>query len=210
MNEFWRQNKSGIISGIVASAIFLYFLQPLLELASRVFFRASNFIGSAYVDRIYAQAAHLETQDFSFTIFIIYFGGMAAIILSISIRLILKSLITKSNKNENDKDSEKTKTPSPSRLVSAGLGGALLCVSLFLFSLIAADFTQLSTISSFKQHMRIIAPYVDEQKEEELLSQWSLMENQDDYNNLYLIVHAIAEKDGLKLPENRIYSPLTI
>ena len=162
MNEFWNKNKSGIISGIVASAMFLYFFQPLLEMVSKVFIQLSGIIGTAYVDRIYAQAAHLETQDFSFTTFILYFGSLALATFLISLKIIQKSISPNASAGAN-KDVKKADTPNPSSIKRFIIGSFLLCLSLFLFSLIAADFTQLSTISSFKQHMRIIAPYIDNQ-----------------------------------------------
>ena len=99
MNNFWLNNKSGIISGIVASAIFLYCFQPILETTSRIFINISVYIGTAYVDRIYAQAAHLETQDFSFVLFIFFTAFITSVILSIAIPLLLSSLANQEKKN---------------------------------------------------------------------------------------------------------------
>ena len=50
---------------------------------------------------------------------------------------------------------------------------------------IVGNYTQLSLISSFNQHMRILAPYIDEQTEEQIISEWSLMKTEADYDAVY-------------------------
>jgi hypothetical protein len=74
----------------------------------------------------------------------------------------------------------------------------------------AANYTQLSLISSFRQHMRILSPYVSEQDEKMLYSKWSLMNSREDYVQIYERLNAIALKNGITLPKNRIYSPATL
>ncbi len=66
MINLTTEQKTAIVSGVVASAIFIYFIQPILSFVAYVFVRGSNIVGSAYTDRIYQQVAHLETQDYSF------------------------------------------------------------------------------------------------------------------------------------------------
>jgi len=52
---------------------------------------------------------------------------------------------------------------------------------------------------NFKQRMGIIAPYIDDEKEEELWSKWYLMESKIDYINLNYELENIAEKNNVKL-----------
>ncbi|MGB2985572.1 MAG: hypothetical protein WBE26_06785 [Phycisphaerae bacterium] len=75
---------------------------------------------------------------------------------------------------------------------------------------VAGNYTQLSLIGSFNQHMRILAPYLDEQAEEELMSEWSSMRSKADYDSLYEKLHDIVQKNGVELPPNKIYSPYSI
>ncbi len=80
-------------------------------------------------------------------------------------------------------------------------------VVIWLFFLIALLFISgesivLSAVSDFSQHNRIIAPYIDDQEEEKIMSKWSQMESLEDYNNIYNQIVDIAKENNLKLKSN--------
>ena len=54
------------------------------------------------------------------------------------------------------------------------------------------------------------APFIDDHKEESLLSAWSLMQSEADYEAVRKELGTIAETHGIALPENAIYSPFSI
>src|SRR3546814_17011045 len=54
-----------------------YFLQPIFDWVSGVVFKVLTIASSAYLDRIYAQAASLQTQDFAFLWISLVFGSFA-------------------------------------------------------------------------------------------------------------------------------------
>ncbi|MEX1129370.1 MAG: hypothetical protein WEB50_12450, partial [Vicinamibacterales bacterium] len=66
IGRFTRRHGAGVIASLVASFLFLYLLNPLLAFFGRSLLYVAALLNQAYLNRIYAQAAHLETQDFSF------------------------------------------------------------------------------------------------------------------------------------------------
>ena len=209
-----KEHKWGIVNGIIASFIFIYFLQPLLDLVSRSVVYVFSLSSSAFIDRIFAQAAHLQTQDYSFGITIIIFGffsgvliGYCRILISflfgkkLSFGLLGNVLFPLSLINENKKTSTNF----------AVLVGALyLIFSFYCIVIIAANYIQLRTISSFQQHMRIIAPYINEGEEKMIFSRWSLMKSHADYESVYATIRSKAKDHNIVLPENTIYSASTL
>ncbi len=92
-----------------------------------------------------------------------------------------------------------------------------LVVALFAFvfatwclAVLAGNYMQLSVISSFKRDLRILAPYIDDDHEERLLSEWSQMRSEEDYERIRRALNEIAEAHGIDFTENAIYSPFSI
>lgn len=204
--KIFKEQKAGMISGIISSAVFLYFIQPILEFLAHMFVVGSNFIGSAYTDRIYQQVAHLETQDYSFLFFMIIMSAPAGVMLGISIRIFFPFIRIRRAATVTAHDSKTIKM----KLNSYFLATTTLMGAFFLFLVVIANFIQLSTISSFKRHVRIIAPYISLQEEREIISQWSLINSKKDYQKIYIKIESIAKKNSIVLPENKIYSLLSI
>ncbi len=137
-------------------------------------------------------------------------GFPASVLLGAAIRILLRPLAKKKGEDEKDdheKEKDKEPPPSPLRLFVAVL---FLLISSFFISLVIANYIQLSTISSFKQHIRIVAPYISDNEEEKLISEWSLINSKDDYQKIYNKLNKIATENGLQLPENKIYSMLSL
>ena len=184
MVNMLKEQKAGILSGVIASAVFIYFIQPILNFSAFVFIRGSEIIGNTYTDRIYQQVAHLETHDYSFLFLMLFLGFPAATLLGASIRITInlfkkrKAESSDEEDQEGEKDEEVDKTKPP-KIIRALVALLLFSISSFLFSIVVANFIQLSTISSFKQHIRIIAPYIGDQEEENLVSEWSLINSKN-------------------------------
>lgn len=70
----------------------------------------------------------------------------------------------------------------------------------------AANNLQLELVTSFKQYMRIIRPYIDSSKEAVIISKWSQMKSRQDYQQVIFEIETIAKENGIILPENTLYS----
>ena len=76
-----KKHKAGIISGIIASAVFLYLLQPIIELSAKALLFFYSIAGGAFLDKIYAQVAHLETINYAFLIILLLITPFALVFL---------------------------------------------------------------------------------------------------------------------------------
>jgi hypothetical protein len=202
MNDLINENKKSIYIGILSSAIFLYFFQPILDFVGSKLLILMENTASKFSDDFYSKIAHLELMDFSFywiaLIFISIGFSFGLIGVSGYIRLIKK------------KSQPKEKTAHEDSLLKKVVSYAF-CLLVFVFSLlfISTKFYQLSLISSFKQHVRILAPYISDQEEEVIYANWSLMKNAGDYRNIYISLSETAQNNKVKLPNNKIYSLTT-
>jgi len=208
MIDFLRKHQPAIIVSVISTCLFIYFLQPILEFSGRVLIRLMAVLGTKYSDCIYKQVAQLTTHNYSFYILMMVLGLGTGLIFCLSTALMLRRFFAQPKKDE-----EKTKliyrTLNSRPFVAINFVFALLLTVAF-FIVLVGNYTQLSLISSFDQHFRIIAPYIDEQKEEEILSEWSSMTSEEDYNRLYKKIHILAETNSVELPPNQIYSPFSI
>ena len=193
--NFLRENTKSIVVGIVSSVLFLYFFQPILDFIGRTFLRVLSAVSSKYSDDFYSKIAHLELFDFSFFWLLLVFTMLCTVALSLSIRSIRGKQKANERKNREIKNSEKYV-----------FFAITLVTVLFLILFMATKIYQLRLITSFKQHMLILAPYVTDQEEEELYSRGSLMNSEKDYNDIYIELNKIANKQNVVLPENGIYS----
>ena len=197
-----KEDVKVIVGGVVATAVFVYFLDPILHFFGNCLLRLSASLFHTYYNRIYAQAAHLETQDYAFLL-LVTVGMMPLICFFI---LDVQYLVRRTRHGASP-DKPPTKSNFRTRLL------LLIVTAIFMLTftvIAAANYTQLSLISSFRQHMRILSPYVSEQDEKMLYSKWSLMNSREDYVQIYERLNAIALKNGITLPKNRIYSPATL
>ena len=209
MLNFFKEQKGGIIGGIVASAIFLYFIQPILEYSSHLLINISNIFGNAFSDRLYQQIAHLETQDNAFILVMVLFGMISGVLFSVGI--VLMSANYRAHKKDGANEKEKPKAVKRnSKVLKHVLPILIFLLSIFPVISALSIFIQLSTISSFKQHIRIIAPYITNQEEEVIISQWSQIRSKSDYQFIYRKLEGIAIKNKVTLPDNKIYSLLSV
>ena len=204
MKDFLQKHTSGIIVAIVSTMIFLYLLQPMLEYVGNIVIQAGSLLSSTYVDEIYTQIAFLEIQDSAFTLLAITFGVLGGITTMMAVFIWFPP----KKKNDNISDSSNnTKENLQKKILVTAL---LASVSLSVIIHVSKDLYQLKVITSFKQHFRILSPYISEQQEEKLLSEWSLMKSSGDYDLIIKKMHNIADENNIVLPDNRLYSLTSI
>jgi hypothetical protein len=156
---------------------------------------------TGYIDSRYQKAAILQNTEYSYFILSFIFVIVAVAWSEIS------SNITSDLKQKKVKVDKKKDKPLPKWAPLVFLIAKLLIWFYLLFGLLflSGESIVLNATSDFKQHVRIIAPYINEQKEEELLSEWSLMQSADDYNEVYKTIIEIAKDNSLILKKNRHY-----
>lgn len=202
MTELIKKHSTNITIGIISTALFLYVLQPIFEYVGNKIIEVGEFLGASYVDEVYAQISHLEIVDFSFFFYVIIhsavIGGGIGLILAMWFKKPSRNL----EANENDQEQKSKKKITLTVSLSFVVFAALILTSTKTY--------QMSAISSFKQHFRIISPYIETQEEQEIMSEWSLMKNKSDYEKVSNKVETIANDNGIKLPENRIYTLISM
>jgi hypothetical protein len=198
MQEFFKKNSTSIIVGLVTTIVFLYILQPLLELVGTAVIFLSAYVSSTYIDILFIQIAHMEIMDFGFFFYLLFFSGP----IGISIGLLLSKWKPYKEEVKSEKVLNKFSVLRKKIITTI----FLIITILFCLVHISTKAYQLSLISSFKQHMKVIAPYIDEQTEEFIISEWSLMKNSSDYDDVYYKLNKIAKTNNIELPENRVYS----
>ena len=200
-----QQMKMGIISGLAASCLFLWFLEPILRFAGRLVFGAGSFVSQAFIDRLFSQAALLTPPDpaLNLEMFLLAF---------INTSLVYMTFFVFRKHTPSDENIKKTAPSVFSKFARSGIIiAALLATSLFLTAAILySTVFQTRLISSFKQHMTAIGPYLDSQKEKQLLSQWTQMQSEADYLKLYEELSKIAQENRVKLPNNQVFDILSL
>jgi len=200
MQEFIKKHNTGIFVGLISTMIFIYLLQPILEFVGNSVVNIGSYIGATYVDKIFSQVSHLELMDFGFFFFAVMSLVLTAFV-SLSVILVWKKDKAKS---ENE---DKPKERKASFIYNKILVTFILFVIFTIFvTSISTKAYQLSLITSFKQHLRIVSPYITTQEEKKILSNWSLIRTKEDYELVYSQLESIAAKQNLELPDNAIYA----
>lgn len=201
MNDFVKNNIKSITIGIISSILFLYLFQPILDFIGRVFLDFLSYTGSKYSNDFYSKIAHLELFDFSFYWIAIIFTIVGYLFGETSIKGFISLFQKKGSLTEKKDNNTNTKKQQHAPFYFLNL---IACIFIIIF--LSTKVYQLKLITSFKQHMRIVAPYISEQVEEELYSQWSLMDKAEDYEAVNQRLNSIASQNKITLPRNKIYS----
>ena len=217
--SYIREHNIAIITSIIASFIFLYILQPTLGYLGGIFVSVFSSISSKYESDIYRKIAHLEITDYAFMIFSLLVIILFLFTLWVLLAPIVEPLIYRTFPNlsderpdDNGEDSQSLSERSDDNTeksrflgrILEPLWAAITCIFCLLF--LSTRIYQLMLITGFKRHMMIVAPYIDEQKEEEIFSSWALMDSRADYDSIYVILETIAADNSIELPANAIYS----
>lgn len=152
-----------------------------------------------YIDSRYARAAVLQNTTYSYFILSLIFVVVAVAWSEIS------SKIASSFKKPKEKKPNIENKPIPKWVPYAFLFARLwvwFCLLIALLFL-AGESVVLNASSDFKQHLRIVAPYITDQEEELILSEWSQMNSLDDYNDIYKKILPITKEHELVLRRNK-------
>jgi len=158
---------------------------------------------TGYINSRYARSATLQNTTYSYFILSLIFVVVAFAWANISSK-ISSSLKEPEDKNIN-KDAKVKPTP---KWVPHGFLLVKIMVWFYLLMalfFLAGESIVLNATSDFRQHMRIIAPYISDQEEEAIFSEWSQMDTLEDYNNIYKNIIPVAKDQQLLLRRNHHY-----
>jgi len=206
MFRFDKERRAGIVTGVIATMLFIYLLQPILNFVSILVTRVSTIVSSAYVDQIYKEAASLETQNYAFLLILFLFGLLSMLFFTVGIRLVVGKKLIRSTFRPIGEALFNRDHP----ILRIGFGVFQILIAIFYLVIASANYTQLSIIATFQQQMRVVAPYISDLQGEQLYSQWSQMRSKKDYDSINNKLHAIALQHQLELPENALYTPTTL
>jgi hypothetical protein len=195
-----KKHFGGFVAGILGTATFLYFIDPIMKFVAELVIRTYGAISETFVDSIFAYVSQLETLDYAFywtySLFLfiagVASGGTAAIWF-------------KSQNEDTESDDTGLDDSSNPILIKSLISFLLVSIATYMLIFSALRNYQYEMISNFQYHMRIVAPYIDDQQQELLISRWSLMESEDDFDKIYAYLNEIAENNKVELKENRIY-----
>ena len=190
MNTF-RELKIGVTASVIATFACLWFLEPLFRLFGRLIFSAGSYGLQAYTDRLFEQAALLTPPDPALYVLIVIF----LLIDSFLVTLVVAYLRPKA---------KPTSLPQRHWKLKAICFIGIIPVFLSLFSIYSLV-VQHRLISSFRQHIAAIAPYITEEEEERLVSRWTQMKSESDYLLIYTDLAALATAHSITLPPNRVF-----
>ena len=188
----------GAIGSIVASAIL--HLAPIIAdwLAGSSWGVIVNFINHRY-----EAAATLEPMNYSFFILMALFVVITMLWFEIAGRLKKKLFGT------SERSVPIEVIDGPSRTAKVVLYSFIQFVIplylLYILVQISAQVVTLNAITDFRQHMRIVAPYITEEESKQLFSKWSQMRTVEDYDAIYKRLSQVAESNKVRLPKNHLY-----
>lgn len=210
MIAYIRKHKAAVICGIVSSLIVVYLLDPIFSLLSDIVVGLLSLLGDRFSNQIYRQAAELSTRKYAFSLILMLYGVVMSVLIGGVVGIRVGRSIR--NRAENDEETEdginQHTNKSKRRLKTFGRINSIILVGvLIIFGVVlAGNYKILTLVSDFQHHMNILAPYLDEQIEEEIISEWSLMKSKEDYDILYLRMDRYADQADVILPPNETYS----
>jgi hypothetical protein len=194
--------RAGILSGLVASMLFIYFIDPILSLVGRFVLHFASKLHLLYLDRLYSE---LATGDIDHA----YLLHNLIIVLAIGfITGLWTSVIYiykhKKTTEEEKSDSEKDLTSYSIGKVVAAFFFSLIIVVVLLLDLVDSHI-RLKTSTSYNQYLTIVSPHINDIEFKTLKAQYASMKSKKDYDNLLEHINSIAKANGITLPDNKLY-----
>ncbi len=199
-----RNLKIGIISSVVATFLFIYFLDPLLRFVTFILFKTFGSLSRWYTDRLFEQAALLTGPDPSLYLLSLISGIITGIGTILLIFFIFQYRLLDLVKKKKKKNKRSFRLPK-AFIRWSGIALALLLIIPSIMNLYSTMF-QLRITTSFNQHIVLLAPYISDQEAKLLRSRWTQIKSEQDFTALYRDLNKIGKSIGVILPENKIYS----
>ena len=190
----------GVVSSLIATIVYLYLIDPIIRTFGELVVLTSHYVATGLVDNLYRKCALSCPPDSAFALLGLFSGLLAGMTFG-ALSVVLRSYV----KSGPAPDDEVTTMKKLRRSALMGLGFLVLLGFLLMF-LYWTTWFQLQRLTSFNQHLAILAPFIDNQREEELRSKWALMKGRKDYEAIVVDILSIAEENGVGIPDNPSYS----
>jgi len=195
-----RGIKVGVVSSLAATILFIYFLDPLMRLVSRIVFGLSSSLTRAYVDGLYRDCALCTTVFPSAELHALVFGAFSGVL---SGWLLSRATTKLWPSHVLPPDDPRTRSSRRLRRVATVVGVvSSLCLIVFIGLQVWATSFRLRTMTTFNQHLNAVGPFISEQEKLTLVSRWSQMRGAKDYEEISASISSVAKEHGVYLMPN--------
>jgi hypothetical protein len=192
-----RDLKIGIVGGLISSAIFIYFLEPILRIFVRLLSTAFGGLSDWFVDAACARAALGAIEDSG----LIFLFSIVALVAGIGTGSLAGTF------RKKDIPDRPPESPSGSkRALARSMAVVLVCFSLLQTVHLSSIWLSAQLITSFNQHIAALVPAVGEAQTAQWRSQWAQMESKAEHSRIYAEMSAAAKQAKIKLMKNPVYS----
>jgi len=204
-----KEAKKSIIVSLVASMLFLVFIQPIMTFIWDTLKALSLSTFEWVTDGMYKNAALGQRNwiDFLLWTSIVLFGASLIAIMFIKVTSLVRKdtqntkLVLLESASQEHFESEKVKLKKMLNLLTwvSWLAGPLLAISTLYLTFSAYTDLQLNT--SFNQRLNVLAPYIEEHETKLLRSKWATMESRKDFDCVNQYIERLAAENKIVLPK---------
>ena len=182
-----------VIASVVASILFLAFIQPLLIFLWDALLSSGSQVLKHYVDSLYANAA---VGNRNWVIAIIALGLLYVPYFNVLMLAILRPKLKAWAEATRAENRERVGRRARYVLIAVSLVG--LGVATWPASWI---FTDIQLNASFNQRLDALSPYLSDRQLREFRSSWARMKSKSDHKKIRLQMEEVAKQSGITLPE---------
>lgn len=212
----WWYVAIGIVISIIGAALWDWPLKPFFSKIGKVFYAIVSLGRQSAIDGIYREAARENSQFVSTEIFYMATSFMFVIAMFLGMAIIWTPNADQFEFISNFKESLNECNNLPEQEVAACLDGvqdiALMTVRLITIPLIVVFFVMLfyktsfvvavnGAIITFRQNLRICAPYMNVSDIRFIRKDFALMQSEADYKKLMSQLEEIAADNDLAFPK---------
>jgi len=198
--------KDAIVTGIISSLIFTFVLQPFIPIIWSFFKNSGLQIYTNFSNQIYSAAAIGYRNDVERIISAL----LSSVLIFFTFSTVTFFFFDIKGYNSIGDFINNKKITSLTKTKAAITTTRILEIGLIIFFVVFSIQTILNTTliyaatefnASFNQRLNAVRPYLSEQDEEEIVSSWALMENENDYNKINGNLEKVASENKIVLPK---------
>lgn len=193
-----KSARNGVIIGVIASLLFTYFLQPLIDLVGGYLRRSTISFFIELVDSKYARASFLDGIDYSYYISMIIFVIISIVFIGMSEKIIEHTF-------DKKKDEPKPIKPILQKSLAVFIIGYISFFLIYFLVQISGEAITLNAISGFRRHMAILSPHLSLDEQRNIYSKWAQMKSTDEYKKIYEELSKKAKEKNIVLDKRRLY-----
>ena len=193
-SKMQSETKKALVYSIIVFVICYTVVQPLLDFITPKFLEIIRDFSSTFSNQIYVQAARMDKNNFGARLYSSYLGMISALI---SFPFFLPTLFSIFKKVEVQNKPKQILAPTLRATTPI-----FVLSFLIIFTSAIYDYSSYYLNLRFDRRITILAPYLSDQRKEELLSEWALMASRSDYEKIGGALCKYALENNLKKPES--------